>query len=65
MYIQIYVDMYIRICIYLDCYLIALKRYHGQDQSKKNPFNWGLINNFRGLVYEHHGREHGCSQVWQ
>lgn len=47
-----------------DC-LVAVKRHHDPGKLKDKDFNWRLMHHLRGLVYDHHGAEHGDSkQAW-
>jgi hypothetical protein len=38
---------------------VAVKRHHDQGYLQEKVFNWGLAYSFRGLVYGHHGGQHG------
>ena len=49
---------------YLSYSSIAVKKHNSQGNFPKDAFNWGLAHRFRGLAYEHLGREHKSSQAW-
>ena len=45
--------------VYLSHCSIAVKRYCDQGNPLKKSFDRRFAYSFRGLVYYHHGREHG------
>lgn len=42
---------------YLSCFAIAVKRHHGQLREEFVAYN------FRGLVHDYHGEDHGRRQL--